>query len=192
MVIHHMNIHIAMCLRVLRDALVSRALLQARGLWLEQIWTYFLIDATMRCHSFIRTAQRSPYLFIQIKTVDESNSARVLVGCKAISPQTADSRKITLQSIFQIVLKGPPTVETCGARFTTGPRCANASNNAHAYRNHIFTRSAKCTTRPRRAVWNIDIVNQAVRLRTENWIDCSCIAFVHCIAVVVNLVRSRC
>ena len=30
--------HIAMCLRVLRDALVSggRALLQARGLWLEQ------------------------------------------------------------------------------------------------------------------------------------------------------------
>ena len=33
------NIHIAMCLRVLRDALVSggHALLQAKGLWLEQI-----------------------------------------------------------------------------------------------------------------------------------------------------------
>ena len=34
------RVHIAMCLRVLRDALVSqrgRALLQARGLWLEQL-----------------------------------------------------------------------------------------------------------------------------------------------------------
>ena len=29
-------VHITMCLRVLRDALVSQALLQAKGLWLEQ------------------------------------------------------------------------------------------------------------------------------------------------------------
>ena len=44
MVSHICCLHIAMCLRVLRDALVSQvavAILQARGLWLEQFVVHF-------------------------------------------------------------------------------------------------------------------------------------------------------